>query len=207
MFVLSFLTCLIATFYTSIFFMILHDLKEKTSEQHQQLESHPLLHQLTSTNLSLPVYTTILHKFYGYFSPIEELVNQFSLESYLPDFAERRKTQLLLQDLEKLDQEMSIQLCDNLPAIYNIESAMGALYVMEGSTLGGQMISRQLEKTLGLTPSRGTAFFYGYGKETGKRWKKFQEGLQRFALAQDDYQTLITTSQNTFFKLNHWLSI
>ncbi|WPP50062.1 biliverdin-producing heme oxygenase [Catalinimonas niigatensis] len=187
--------------------MILQDLRAKTFEQHHQLESHPLLHQLTSTDLSLSVYATILHKFYGYFSPLEALVNQFSLESYLPDFAERRKTQLLLQDLEKLDLEISIQLCDNLPAIYNMESAMGAMYVMEGSTLGGQMISRQVEKALGLTPARGTAFFYGYGKETGKRWKRFQEGLQRLALTRDDCQTLITTSQNTFFKFNHWLSV
>lgn len=187
--------------------MVLQDLKEKTLEQHRQLESHPLLHQLTSADLSLPVYTTILSKFYGFFSPLEKLVSQCSPENYLADFPERRKTQLFLQDLEKLDQDVQIDLCNNLPAIPDIDSAMGALYVMEGSTLGGQMISRHVEKTLGLTPSHGTAFFYGYGKDTGKRWKKFQEALQHFAAQRPSYQQLIATSQDTFYKLNHWLSL
>lgn len=187
--------------------MISDLLREKTAEQHRKLESHPLLCKLTSDGLTLSVYAIILDKFYGFFSPLEEAINRFSLEKYLPDFAERRKAQLLLLDLQNLDQASSAQFCDQLPEIHDIDSAMGALYVMEGSTLGGQMISRHVEKTLGLTPNHGSAFFYGYGKETGKRWKKFQEALQHLALERPDHHPLVTASQNTFLQFNHWLSV
>lgn len=190
--------------------MVLQNLKEKTSAQHKQLESHPLLHQLTSPHLSIAVYTTILQKFYGFFYPLEQLISQYSPEYYLEDFKERRKAQLLLQDLKQIDKnnkEHAPDICQDLPLISNIDCAMGALYVMEGSTLGGQMISRHVEKTLGYTPSEGTAFFNGYGKETGKRWKKFQEALCRFGTQRATHQQLITSAQNTFSKLNTWLSL
>lgn len=191
--------------------MVLQDLREKTSAQHRQLESHPLLHQLTSGQLSTGVYNTILQKFYGFFSPLEELISQYSPEDYLEDYQERRKAQLLLQDLNKIDNDHFSQqlpdICDDLPNITNTDGAMGALYVMEGSTLGGQMISRHVEKTLGFTPSNGTAFFYGYGKDTGKRWKKFQQAMQQYTSRQPTHTQLITGAQHTFSKLNTWLSL
>jgi heme oxygenase len=54
---------------------------------------------------------------------------------------------------------------------------LGAMYVMEGSTLGGQYIARQVEKTLGLAPGRGDAYFRGYGDETGPMWRAFKAVL------------------------------
>ncbi len=200
-------TALLQLFTDQIFFMILQKLKEKTSRQHTDVESHPLLLQLTSGELSLPIYKHILVKFYGFFSPLEERISQHSPEKYLEDFNERRKAILLLQDIEILNGHQPIKYCESLPAIDDLYSAMGALYVMEGSTLGGQMISRHVEKALGLTPDQGTAFFYGYGKDTGQRWKAFQQALLALNVSAVQQKKLIAASQETFDKLNHWLSV
>ncbi|WKN32328.1 biliverdin-producing heme oxygenase [Porifericola rhodea] len=187
--------------------MILNDLKEHTSLQHKQLESHPLLHQLTSDDLTLTKYSTILRKFYGFFSPLEERIATHISKEQLADLEKRRKSSLLLLDLERLEQTLPTQICEDLPEIKNTAQALGTLYVMEGSTLGGQMIARQLHKSLGLSPERGTAFFYGYGKDTGKQWKRFQAALTQFSEEEPQYQRAIYGAQNTFSKFYNWLHV
>jgi heme oxygenase len=54
---------------------------------------------------------------------------------------------------------------------------LGAMYVMEGSTLGGQYIARQVEEALGLEPGVGDAYFRGYGERTGEMWRAFRAVL------------------------------
>jgi heme oxygenase len=46
--------------------------------------------------------------------------------------------------------------------------------VLEGSTLGGQYILRELEKR-GITTETGAAFFACYGARTAEMWKSFKE--------------------------------
>jgi heme oxygenase len=53
-------------------------------------------------------------------------------------------------------------------------AAVGAQYVLEGSSLGGQFLSRQLFDRLQLTPERGGAYFAAYGAATGRRWQAFR---------------------------------
>jgi heme oxygenase len=51
---------------------------------------------------------------------------------------------------------------------------VGALYVIEGATLGGQVISPQIQAgRLGVTPEHGGRFFHGYGEQTTPRWNEF----------------------------------
>ncbi len=55
--------------------------------------------------------------------------------------------------------------------------ALGSLYVMEGSTLGGQVISRALARAGGFPPA-GLAYFNPYGAEVGVRWRAFGAAAQ-----------------------------
>ncbi len=48
---------------------------------------------------------------------------------------------------------------------------LGAMYVMEGSTLGGRFIARHVETVLGLEPGVGDAYFQGHGESTGSLWR------------------------------------
>lgn len=54
--------------------------------------------------------------------------------------------------------------------------AWGSLYVMEGSALGGQVITRSLAAH-GLRPEAGSAYFHGWGPSTGAMWREFREQL------------------------------
>lgn len=59
------------------------------------------------------------------------------------------------------------------PSLPGAAAAWGSLYVMEGSALGGQVITRHLAEA-GLHPHSGGAFFHGWGEATGAMWREFR---------------------------------
>ncbi len=56
--------------------------------------------------------------------------------------------------------------------------SLGSMYVLEGSTLGGQYIARTVEQNLGLAPGEGDAYFRGYGDQTMVKWAEFRQVLE-----------------------------
>ncbi|NJC40561.1 heme oxygenase [Brevundimonas alba] len=63
------------------------------------------------------------------------------------------------------------------PEVGSLGRALGWLYVLEGSTLGGRTIHRALE-TRGLD-ARGLGFLNPYGEAAGARWRAFVAELDR----------------------------
>ena len=53
------------------------------------------------------------------------------------------------------------------------------MYVLEGATLGGAVISRNVRAVLHLGPHNGASFFASYGADVGANWKAFCEALER----------------------------
>ena len=54
-----------------------------------------------------------------------------------------------------------------------VASALGALYVIEGSGLGGRVIGRHLAENLGVKAGAGGSFFCGMDAETARlRWSR-----------------------------------
>ena len=53
----------------------------------------------------------------------------------------------------------------------------GCLYVLEGSALGGRVISKRVKQTLGLGPGTGGAYFHGLGRQTASHWSDFLTAL------------------------------
>lgn len=63
------------------------------------------------------------------------------------------------------------------PSLHGTAAAWGSLYVMEGSALGGQVITRSLAQA-GLRPDSGSAYFHGWGDATGAMWREFRTLLE-----------------------------
>lgn len=190
--------------------MILERIKAATAAKHNSIEKAPMMLPLSEQTITRLHYGEILRSFYGYFSPIESRLNQLEgLPQHLPDFGERRKAHLLLADLQTLGMiHNNVSMCTDLPPLNTISQAFGTLYVLEGSTLGGQYISRVVKKNLNLSDGEGTSFFEGYRKETGTRWKLFQQALVLYStnLEPPEEAMLIESANKTFEKLEKWLN-
>ena len=98
-------------------------------------------------------YLTLLKSLYSYYLPIEKCL--YSLEKDFSrlgiDLNYRAKLTLLKADLIYLGltkaDVVNIEHYQSIPDINDINQAMGVLYVLEGSTLGAQIISKRLIKS------------------------------------------------------------
>jgi heme oxygenase (biliverdin-IX-beta and delta-forming) len=187
--------------------MILKRLRRETSEVHARLEARL---PLVNPDLSREEYRGIVAGFYGIYLPLEERLRGVPFwEDIALDFSERRKVGRLEQDLAALGlgaQELArIPQCLELPELDSIARVLGCFYVVEGATLGGQVISRHLLTNLGITPESGGAFFAGYGAETGPRWKAFEAAMTAAAEKFGDEDEIVASATRTFETLERWL--
>ncbi|RYF86362.1 MAG: heme oxygenase, partial [Chitinophagaceae bacterium] len=101
--------------------------------------------------------------FYGYYHPLEKGIARFLDESVLPDLAERRSADLILDDLRAMNLPLEIEEDSDAPVIESRADTLGALYVMEGSSLGGKVICKMIAGNLNYPDHSALSFFYGYG--------------------------------------------
>jgi heme oxygenase len=82
------------------------------------------------------------------------------------------------------------------------------LYVLEGSTLGGQLISRHINLVIGLAPGHGCDFFSGHGGATGEMWQRFRNSVEAYASARpSEPPAVIESAVRTFQTFNAWMRL
>jgi len=177
---------------------ILKKLKEATKKQHDELER---IVDLMNEKLCLDDYKSRLLGFYRFYSFIEPCLEGFDWDSFGYDFQRRRKLPLLLKDLRNLNimnKAEKLQPWEGLKIEGYVGKAFGCLYVLEGASLGGQVISRHLKLRFGLDENNGAAFFNGYGKDTAIAWKEFGLTLERFASSYGNDAEIVSGAIETF---------
>ena len=183
---------------------VLKELKEATWPYHERLEKNM---NLLSPGFSRTDYLRLIKAFWGYYGPLEaRIAGVAELKAWLPDLDRRTKLTLLESDLRALgiDAEALARLpiCREIPDCTHPAAAFGCLYVLEGATLGGQVIIRHLHNALNLDAHNGAAFFTGYGEATGAMWQTFRLQLTAAGL---DKTMQIRSACETFMTLERWL--
>jgi heme oxygenase len=122
--------------------------------------------------------------------------------------AERRKCAWLEADLLYLGIDpgsvAGLQTCLNLPAVGNVNDGLGVLYVLEGSTLGGQVILRALRAALNISPMAGGQFFASHDKATGAMWRSYLDTLEDVGAAPDAADAIESAALATFAAFDRW---
>ncbi|MCD6060114.1 MAG: hypothetical protein K0S16_425 [Moraxellaceae bacterium] len=75
---------------------------------------------------------------------------------------------------------------------------LGALYVLEGSALGGLVLRDQVARSLGLEDGNGTAYLAGRGKETQQGWQAFGRQMESAVVAPVEQDTAIAAAGAMF---------
>jgi heme oxygenase len=165
----------------------MNELREKTATLHRATET---AFDLRASCASLANYSNLLRTLLAVYRPLERRLDRVDWNTTTIDWKNRRKTALLETDLIALREPCNVQESDQAATIplRSTAGAIGCLYVLEGSTLGGQYILKHIERTLGLTQQKGAAFFAGYGAATRERWASF--GAAADAYAGDDAERI-----------------
>ncbi|WP_316825885.1 MULTISPECIES: biliverdin-producing heme oxygenase [Pedobacter] len=173
--------------------MLSTNIKEATKAEHQNLEKQIVL-KLKAIRSNAD-YADLLKHFYAYFSHIEASIKPYITESILPDYAQRRNSSFIKADILELGGDITDLPYTTVPKIENAVEALGALYVLEGSIMGGSIIVKMLEKG-GVT--NGVSFFSGYGEATGMMWGNFVTVLNAQAKTEQNEEQAIEAANETF---------
>lgn len=181
-------------------------LRNETKTSHQQLEKATIPYIKQSTNEQ--AYAHVLKMFYGYFKPVEEHIQSLVDDTILEDIKERRQSGAILEDLKAIGAGEASAVSEALPVLQNIPQALGAMYVLEGSTLGGRFISQMLAKQLNRSAENGIAFFSGYGEQTDTKWKKFTEMMNLYVTNHPlNADEIVASANETFSKFGVWIAL
>ena len=157
-------------------------LRRETRLHHHSLED---LLQLVSP-LSRARYVAALKGFQHFLLAWESRIGALLPTRLCEWFAGRSRYGLLLEDIRVLEIELLISpeaeaACARAVRsieLDNLEAVFGSMYVLEGSALGGRVITVQVGETLGLGPASGAAYFNGFGFKTAARWNDFRDRLE-----------------------------
>lgn len=175
-------------------------LRVETRPYHDAVEQNEFNRALAAGTPSAAATEQFLAKMYGFMQPYEaQLQAHAAALGPAWEIAERLRAPLILEDLRVPAGQLP--LCPVLPPLATQPQLLGAMYVLEGSTLGGQVLARQLAKA-GLDLGR---FFTGAGPLTGPRWKSFCHLLTTTA-APEQEDAVVQSAIVTFQTLAAWLA-
>jgi heme oxygenase (biliverdin-IX-beta and delta-forming) len=149
-------------------------LKSATADLHVEVESALDLDKITK---SAAAYSEVILVLYLVFDRAYKELSDIDFQPLKIDLGSiGRRRDWLAADLHAL--------VTSLPAPQSLRFELptsghgfGCLYVLEGSALGGRVISKRVKQTLGLGPATGGAYFHGLGRQTASHWSDFLTAL------------------------------
>jgi heme oxygenase len=181
-------------------------LREATAGAHKKVETAMALEERCA---DLPTYRALLADLWGLYAPLEARLATLQWDAVGIDFRQRTKTPWLHADLTILGASEfdigALPRAVDLPSIQCTADGFGALYVLEGASLGGQIILRRIKSELGLDQSTGARFFSSYGADVGERWRCFVATMTAFGITEDRVQAMERAALATFDTFRLWL--
>ena len=200
---------------------VLTELKAATAAEHVAIEKSIDWERRFATREG---YGQFLRAWRAFYAAAEATLARQPWAEVGYDFEARRKTGWLEYDLAQLHPAVgrvvpdlerfataprslgeggSVPSLPSVPQPANLAEAIGACYVLEGATLGGQFISRQLNG-LGITPATGGSFYAGYGPLTGERWTAFRQMATAHCHTPERVASAVAGAKAMFAALSRW---
>lgn len=178
-------------------------LRDETRVIHDRIErALPLLNR----QLTLEEYCGVLERFLGLYEPLERAL---AASARPHGFRLSCRAARLEADLRSLGRSpariASVPRCAALPRYGSAAEAAGGVYVVEGAALGGQVIGRALERSLGEPGVRAASFFRGEGGATGSRFRAVLGWLEGFAASAAEADAVVRGATATFLAFERWL--
>lgn len=183
-------------------------LREATGDAHERLHRHPELSAAASGRIDIDGYRTLLTRLYGFHRAFDDRIAASTVALSLGIM--RARSGLLEGDLAALgvteEMRRQLPLCEKAPRLANAARALGALYVIEGSALGGAQIARALKSLLEPFDGAGRRFFSNDGQPS-RGWPVLLARIEQLAGDDDRERELIAAAVETFQIFEEWMTL
>jgi heme oxygenase len=184
------------------------ELRHATAAVHERLHHIPVFAALAAGRLDRGGYISLLGRLYGFHDPLEAAVAQAGPPGL--QFAQWRRAHLLRSDLAALGQsEAAIEALPRhtVPGSgWSPAYAMGCLYVIEGSTLGGQHLARHLGHVLPADDMAGRAFLLAGNDQNHVGWRDFCAALNACGADPAPRAEMIAGAMEAFHCFEAWFA-
>ncbi|MFW3171466.1 biliverdin-producing heme oxygenase [Geodermatophilus sp. CPCC 206100] len=184
---------------------VLTVLRSATAGTHEQVETALALMDPDLHRDRLVAVLTRLHAFWrSAEAGLDDWARREPADAQAVGWSRRRRAHLFARDLEALDAGTPAGIGPDLPPVEDTDQALGRLYVLEGSTLGGTFISRHLATLPTLGPGVRVGAFSPYGGETGAMWHAYRRVTREHVAAGGDAGRVVDAARATFAALAEW---
>jgi heme oxygenase len=180
-------------------------LRMHTRAAHKSIETAPALARLMASDLRRTEYESALIAMHAFHAAIEPEI-ALALEGlpHAQSLLDGKRLRALSDDLAFLAAAPSQSRPDPI-ALPGTSQALGALYVIEGASLGGRVIARHIAESLALAPGAGASFYGGLSADAARlRWAKLCEVLDD-ATIEIGLDDLAQGACKTFECLERWM--
>lgn len=143
-------------------------LRAETRQHHETLETAVAVERQIET---LERYTAYLSRLWLIHHALELQFARWDASALGFDYRDRSRARMLAADLAALGADQPRAAGPQVGAFKSAQHALGAIYVVEGSSLGARAILPSIEQSLGLDTTSGASFFEGFGAEGKPLWR------------------------------------
>jgi heme oxygenase (biliverdin-IX-beta and delta-forming) len=184
---------------------VLTGLRTATAVAHEQVESTL---GLMDPGLRCERLVEVLGRLHAFWTAAEAGLDAWAarepVDAGTVGWARRRRAHLFAGDLRALGAAPLAVPGPALPPVADTDQALGRLYVLEGSTLGGTVISRHLAALPTLGPDVRLRAFSPYGTDTGAMWHAYRRVARERVAAGGDAGSVVAAARGTFAALAAW---
>jgi heme oxygenase len=172
-------------------------LKADTHATHDKLDNSIMAANPFGSRETYAKFLRVQHAFHR---EIDALYDDETLGKILPDLTGRRRVDLIAQDLADLGH--TPEAASTEPAFkpgeaHDIPSALGWLYVAEGSNLGAAFLLKAALQ-IGLSETFGARHLAAAPEGRGLHWRTFTAALDTIPLTDEQNQTVVASAHQAF---------
>jgi heme oxygenase len=183
---------------------VLRRLRSETAAEHQAVEDTL---DLLSPDLTRERLVDVLTRMHGFWLAAEAGLDSWAdthpADAQRVGWADRHRSALFAADLAALG-ALPAAARPELADVPGTDAALGRLYVLEGSSLGGVFIDRHLATLPQLADAGRLTAFSPYGARTGAMWHAFRTVTRARVAEGGDGDALVDAARQTFAALASW---
>lgn len=180
-------------------------LKALTHETHEKLDGSIMA---AASFSDLEGYGRFVEVQYLFHRDIAVFYGEAGLQAVLPGLAERQRDGLIAADLADLGRDLPES---DAPAAFSagavdVPTALGWLYVAEGSNMGAALLRKEAAK-LGLSDSHGAQHLAPAPEGPAAHWRSFTGALDAAGLSAEEEARAVAGAEAAFARVQHYVDV